>query len=211
MFSGVEIEVADLDEALQACQDLAGLPRRRDSPHRVRGRVSDARPCRVGRRRARTRRPTGRVSGAADRRLRHRRGSGAGRRAGRAGALADQKGSPSGPTRGCSPSRGAEVWTGCGAITTTSPSWRNSHWPVHSEPDDRLRLIFTCCHPALPRAGADRAHPAGRVRPDDSPDRPGVPDAGNDDGATDHPCQTKDHRCRDSVPDPRPRTSWVPA
>jgi RNA polymerase sigma factor (sigma-70 family) len=24
-------------------------------------------------------------------------------------------------------------------------------WPVHSEPDDRLRLIFTCCHPALPR------------------------------------------------------------
>lgn len=25
-------------------------------------------------------------------------------------------------------------------------------WPVLSEPDDRLRLIFTCCHPALPRA-----------------------------------------------------------
>jgi RNA polymerase sigma-70 factor (ECF subfamily) len=25
-------------------------------------------------------------------------------------------------------------------------------WPVRSEPDDRLRLIFTCCHPALPRA-----------------------------------------------------------
>jgi RNA polymerase sigma-70 factor (ECF subfamily) len=24
-------------------------------------------------------------------------------------------------------------------------------WPVPSEPDDRLRLIFTCCHPALPR------------------------------------------------------------
>jgi predicted RNA polymerase sigma factor len=24
-------------------------------------------------------------------------------------------------------------------------------WPVHSEPDDRLRLMFTCCHPALPR------------------------------------------------------------
>ena len=24
-------------------------------------------------------------------------------------------------------------------------------WPVQSEPDDRLRLIFTCCHPALPR------------------------------------------------------------
>jgi RNA polymerase sigma factor (sigma-70 family) len=25
-------------------------------------------------------------------------------------------------------------------------------WPPASAPDDRLRLIFTCCHPALPRA-----------------------------------------------------------
>jgi RNA polymerase sigma-70 factor (ECF subfamily) len=25
-------------------------------------------------------------------------------------------------------------------------------WPLRSEPDDRLRLIFTCCHPALGRA-----------------------------------------------------------
>jgi RNA polymerase sigma factor (sigma-70 family) len=24
-------------------------------------------------------------------------------------------------------------------------------WPIPAEPDDRLRLIFTCCHPALPR------------------------------------------------------------
>jgi len=24
-------------------------------------------------------------------------------------------------------------------------------WPTEPEPDDRLRLIFTCCHPALPR------------------------------------------------------------
>jgi RNA polymerase sigma factor (sigma-70 family) len=24
-------------------------------------------------------------------------------------------------------------------------------WPVPPEPDERLRLIFTCCHPALPR------------------------------------------------------------
>ncbi len=23
-------------------------------------------------------------------------------------------------------------------------------WPVPSEPDDRLKLVFTCCHPALP-------------------------------------------------------------
>lgn len=26
-------------------------------------------------------------------------------------------------------------------------------WPVRPEPDERLRLIFTCCHPALPHAG----------------------------------------------------------
>jgi RNA polymerase sigma factor (sigma-70 family) len=26
-------------------------------------------------------------------------------------------------------------------------------WPAEPEPDDRLRLMFTCCHPALPRAG----------------------------------------------------------
>ncbi|MFI6520920.1 RNA polymerase sigma factor [Spirillospora sp. NPDC050679] len=24
-------------------------------------------------------------------------------------------------------------------------------WPVQVEPDDRLKLVFTCCHPALPR------------------------------------------------------------
>jgi len=26
-------------------------------------------------------------------------------------------------------------------------------WPAQPEPDDRLRLLFTCCHPALPRTG----------------------------------------------------------
>jgi RNA polymerase sigma-70 factor (ECF subfamily) len=26
-------------------------------------------------------------------------------------------------------------------------------WPPQPEPDDRLRLLFTCCHPALPRTG----------------------------------------------------------
>ena len=25
-------------------------------------------------------------------------------------------------------------------------------WPARPEPDDRLRLIFTCCHPALSRS-----------------------------------------------------------
>ena len=37
-------------------------------------------------------------------------------------------------------------------------------WPAQPEPGDRLRLIFTCCHPALPRPGPGRAYPAGGVR-----------------------------------------------
>nr|WP_280485064.1 sigma-70 family RNA polymerase sigma factor [Nocardia cyriacigeorgica] len=28
---------------------------------------------------------------------------------------------------------------------------RQLQWPVYEEPDDRLRLMFTCCHPALSR------------------------------------------------------------
>ncbi|MBF6498723.1 RNA polymerase sigma factor [Nocardia cyriacigeorgica] len=28
---------------------------------------------------------------------------------------------------------------------------RQLQWPVYDEPDDRLRLMFTCCHPALSR------------------------------------------------------------
>ena len=44
----VEIEVADLDEALQ-CQDLAGLPDRRDPPRRVRVHVTDVVHAQLGR------------------------------------------------------------------------------------------------------------------------------------------------------------------
>ena len=44
--------------------------------------------------------------------------------------------------------------------------------------DDRLRLIFTCCHPALARRGAGRADAAHAVRPDDRGDRARVPRAG---------------------------------
>ena len=37
--------------------------------------------------------------------------------------------------------------------------------------DDRLRLIFTCCHPALVAGGAGRAHAARGVRPHHRGDR----------------------------------------
>jgi RNA polymerase sigma-70 factor, ECF subfamily len=47
--------------------------------------------------------------------------------------------------------------------------------------DDRLRLIFTCCHPALSLepGGADAAD---RRRPDDRRDRAGLPSRRADDG-----------------------------
>ena len=82
-------------------------------------------------------------------------------------------------------------------------------WPVRSEPDDRLQADVHLLPPGPAEGGADRAHPAGRVRPDHSPDRPSVPGARNDDGAADHPRQTEDHGGGNSVPDPEPMTSWA--
>ena len=43
--------------------------------------------------------------------------------------------------------------------------------------DDRLRLIFTCCHPALPPDAPGRAHAARGLRPHHRGDRPRLPDA----------------------------------
>ena len=48
--------------------------------------------------------------------------------------------------------------------------------------DDRLRLIFTCCHPALALRGAGGAHAARARRPDHRRDRPRVPRRRADDG-----------------------------
>ena len=49
------------------------------------------------------------------------------------------------------------------AVTTTSVE------------DDRLRLIFTCCHPALAAGGAGGAHAARGLRADDRRDRARLP------------------------------------
>ena len=64
--------------------------------------------------------------------------------------------------------------------------------PLGAIEDDRLRLIFTCCHPALAmeaRVALTLAH--GR-RSDDARDRPRVPGAGGHDGPADHPGQGQD-------------------
>ena len=53
--------------------------------------------------------------------------------------------------------------------------------------DDRLRLIFTCCHPALALERPGRADPAAARRADHRRDRPRLPGPGADDGAADRP------------------------
>ena len=78
-------------------------------------------------------------------------------------------------------------------------------WPVQPAPDDRLRLIFTCCHPALAReaqialtlrvvCGLTTAQIAAAFL---------VP--GDHRRAADHPGQTQDHRRRNPVPHPARR------
>ena len=76
-------------------------------------------------------------------------------------------------------------------------------------PDDRLRLIFTCCHPALPagRPGGDDA--ARGVRADHGGDRPGLPHPAADGGAAHRPGEGEDQgraasrtRCRGATRSP---------
>ena len=64
--------------------------------------------------------------------------------------------------------------------------------------DDQLRLIFTCCHPALVPARADRAHPAAARRAGDAGDRPGLPRARGDHRPADRAGQEEDPRRRAS-------------
>ena len=75
--------------------------------------------------------------------------------------------------------------------------------------DDRLRLIFTCCHPALAPARAGRADPAAARRADDAGDRARLPRAGADDGAADRAGQGQDPRRRAS-PTACPREADLP-
>ena len=58
--------------------------------------------------------------------------------------------------------------------------------------DDQLRLIFTCCHPALDIVGADGADAARARRPDHRRDRARVPRRRADDGQADRACQAQD-------------------
>ena len=67
-------------------------------------------------------------------------------------------------------------------------------------PDERLELIFTCCHPALGGRGADRADVACARRADHRGDRPRLPGRRGDDEAAAVARETQDPRCRHPVP-----------
>ena len=66
--------------------------------------------------------------------------------------------------------------------------------------DDRLRLIFTCCHPALAARGPGRAHAAHAGRAHHRRDRPGVPGARADDGPAAGAGQAQDPQRRHPLP-----------
>ena len=93
-----------------------------------------------------------------DPRLRSRRGGLAGRlRAGPADA-GPTGGCPTTPPPGCSRRRATARSTDCAAIRSAATRSRRAAQiadlqalgdDMHEIPDDRLRLLFTCCHPAL--------------------------------------------------------------
>ena len=66
--------------------------------------------------------------------------------------------------------------------------------------DDRLRMIFTCCHPALGAERAGAAHVAIARRPARPRRSPRVPRARADDGAADRAGEAQDPRRSDPVP-----------
>ena len=77
--------------------------------------------------------------------------------------------------------------------------------------DDRLRLIFTCCHPALAPRGAGRADAAAAGRAADPRDRPRLPRARGDHGPAAGAGQEQDPRREHPVPHPRRRRADRPA
>ena len=69
----------------------------------------------------------------------------------------------------------------------------------HDVRDDRLRLIFTCCHPALGARGAARADASSVRRPHHGGDRARIPGARSHHGAAPVAREGQDPRRRNSV------------
>ena len=147
------------------------------------GRSSDGSECaRSTTRVPRGARPRRRRAGPRLRRHRHRRGRGAGGLR-RGAARWPEAGCRRARRAGSSPPPGAARSTGSGGrprARTGTPRPRcctRARTPRRRAPceDDRLRLIFTCCHPALAPRRAGRAHAAAARRALHGRDRAGVP------------------------------------
>ena len=78
----------------------------------------------------------------------------------------------------------------------------NAARAAHVIEDDRLRLVFACCHPAIDRVGASAADLARGLRPHDGGDRRGVFDRAGGDGPADRPRQGEDPRRAHPLRDP---------
>ena len=76
---------------------------------------------------------------------------------------------------GCAAARSSMRAGGDGRAARAATCGRSRSVDDEAVEDDRLRLIFTCCHPALARRCADRADAARGLRPDDGGDRARLP------------------------------------
>ncbi len=106
--------------------------------------------------------------------------------------------------------RGAELLEQAGREALTQPEADEQAMPelfdeTDEIEDDRLRLIFTCCHPALPLEGRVALTLRSLAGPQHRRDRQGVPGLRGDDGQAPDSRQGKDRRRR------RSRTGCRPA
>ena len=79
---------------------------------------------------------------------------------------------------------------------------------MHPIPDDQLRLIFTCCHPALAPGGRRRADAAHPRRPHDARDRARVPRPGAHARPAARPREEEDPRGRDRLRGAAAASAW---
>ena len=111
------------------------------------------------------------------------------------GALAARRACPRTRAPGSRSPRATARSTGSGATGATREklgSWSGSaaasrtarRTTMSAIPDDRLRLFFTCCHPALAHRGARGAHAAHPRRALDARDRARVPDGRDGHGSS---------------------------
>ena len=114
-----------------------------------------------------------------------------------------------GDRRACAAARRFDASLGGSSPSSSRPTRRQRRVGDERIADDRLRLIFTCCHPALPPRRAGGADAARSVRPDDRRDRPRLSDRAADAGPAHRARQGQDPRRR-SIPYEVPARAELP-